>query len=82
MEADEIVAVIETDKVNVEIRASDAGVIKQFFAEEGDNIEVDADFFEVDPDASGSSAASPPAESKPAAVRSLFIFINNPGIKS
>ena len=45
VEADEIVAVIETDKVNVDIRTSYAGVIEKFFAEEGETIEVDADFF-------------------------------------
>ena len=48
VQEDEIVAVIETDKVNVEIRTTHAGVIQKYFAEEGDSIEVDADFFEID----------------------------------
>lgn len=48
--ADEIVAVIETDKVNVDIRSSHAGTISQFFAKEGDTVAVDADFFKLDTD--------------------------------
>ena len=42
MKADEIVAVIETDKVNVDIRTTEAGVITKYFASEGDTIAVDA----------------------------------------
>jgi 2-oxoglutarate dehydrogenase E2 component (dihydrolipoamide succinyltransferase) len=42
VQADEVVAVIETDKVNVDIRSTDSGVIKQFYANEGDTVAVDA----------------------------------------
>ena len=42
VKADEVVAVIETDKVNVDIRSPHAGVIKKYFAKEGDTIAVDA----------------------------------------
>ena len=65
--ADEIVAVIETDKVNVDIRTTEAGVITQFFANEGDTVAVDAQFFEVDTSAKGGSgapAAKPKEEPK------------------
>jgi 2-oxoglutarate dehydrogenase E2 component (dihydrolipoamide succinyltransferase) len=48
VEADEIVAVVETDKVNVDIRSSHAGVITKLCAEEGDNVAVGGEFFEVD----------------------------------
>ncbi len=68
VETDEVVAVIETDKVNVEIRAAESGVIQSFFAGEGDTVEVDADFYQIDPDATG-PAASKPAEEKPKDVR-------------
>ena len=51
MEADEVVAVIETDKVNVDIRSTHSGVIKKYFAKEGDTVQVDANFFEIDPEA-------------------------------
>ena len=61
--ADEIVAVIETDKVNVDIRTTEAGVITQFFVNEGDTVAVDAQFFEVDTSAKGGSGA--PAAAKP-----------------
>lgn len=42
---------IETDKVNVEIRSTHSGVIKKYFANEGDTIAVDASFLEIDTDA-------------------------------
>jgi pyruvate/2-oxoglutarate dehydrogenase complex dihydrolipoamide acyltransferase (E2) component len=42
------VAVIETDKVNVDIRTTHAGTIKKYFANEGDTVQVDAEFFELD----------------------------------
>ena len=48
VEADEVVAVIETDKVNVDIRTTQAGTITKFFANEGDTVQVDAEFFELD----------------------------------
>jgi len=57
VEADEIVARIETDKVTVDITSPEAGVIKSYFAAEGDTVEVGADFYELDTDATGGSAA-------------------------
>jgi 2-oxoglutarate dehydrogenase E2 component (dihydrolipoamide succinyltransferase) len=48
VEADEVVAVVETDKVNVDIRSSHSGVVTKLFAEEGDTVEVGGSFFEVD----------------------------------
>ena len=47
MQEDEVVAVIETDKVNVDIRSTDSGVIKKFYANEGDTVAVDANFFDT-----------------------------------
>ena len=38
VEADEILARIETDKVTVDITAPEAGVISQYFAAEGDEV--------------------------------------------
>lgn len=68
---DDIVAVIETDKVMVDIRAPADGVIKKYFYGEGDVIEVDADFFELDTDAKGepkaAGSAAPEAKEEPAA---------------
>jgi 2-oxoglutarate dehydrogenase E2 component (dihydrolipoamide succinyltransferase) len=57
------VAVIETDKVNVDIRSTHSGVIKKYFASEGDTVQVDANFFEIDTEGKGGAAApSKPAE--------------------
>jgi len=71
--ADEVIARIETDKVTVDILATHSGVITKYFAEEGDVVEVGADFAEVDTDAKAGSAApvaakepeAPKAESAP-----------------
>ena len=62
VQADEIVAVIETDKVNVDIRSTDSGVIKQYFANEGDTVAVDAEFFEIDPEGKPTGGAPAQAE--------------------
>jgi 2-oxoglutarate dehydrogenase E2 component (dihydrolipoamide succinyltransferase) len=61
---DEIVAVIETDKVNLDIRCAHEGVLTKLFANEGDTVEVNADFFEIDLD--GKKGASTPAPVKEA----------------
>jgi len=58
VEADEVVAVIETDKVNVDIRSTHAGVIKKYFAKEGDTVSVDAEFIEIDTEGKGGSGDS------------------------
>lgn len=60
VEADEVVAVIETDKVNVDIRSPHGGVIKQYYANEGDTVAVDANFFEIDTDAKGAPKSAAP----------------------
>lgn len=71
VEADEIVAVIETDKVNVDIRSTHSGVIKKYFTTEGETVQVDADFFEVDTEgakAAGAPKAASPAKEEPKAA--------------
>ena len=40
VEIDEIVAVIETDKVKVDIRSPEKGTISKFYANLGDTVEV------------------------------------------
>lgn len=61
---DDVIAVVETDKVMVDIRAPEDGVVTKFYVGEGDVIEVDADFFEIDPEAEGSAAPSDSGASK------------------
>lgn len=70
---------LETDKVNVDIRSPCTGVITKVLREEGDDVEVGADLFEVDTKAVASAAPkeavkkeepaakeAPPPPSKPA----------------
>ena len=72
--ADEIVARIETDKVTVDITAPKSGVIKEYLADVGDTVDVGADFYVLDTDATAGSAApaqpatpaAPKAEAPPA----------------
>lgn len=68
VEADEIVAVIETDKVNVDIRSTHSGVIKKYFASEGETVQVDANFFEIDTDAVKAAGAPKTPEAPKAAA--------------
>lgn len=63
---DDIVAVVETDKVMVDIRAPEDGVITKFHVPEGEVVEVGADFFEMDPDATGPAAGGAAAKEEPA----------------
>ena len=56
---DETVALLETDKVTVDIKAPVAGVITKYFVAEGDNLEVGKPFFDIDPEAQGSKAEEP-----------------------
>merc|ERR1719277_850125 len=67
---DDIVAIIETDKVSVEIRAEESGALTELFAEIDDTVEVGAKLFSLDTDAAAPAggAAPPPkqAEATPA----------------
>ena len=67
---DECVARIETDKVLVDILATHSGVITKYFAEEGDTVDVGAQFIEIDTDAKApeGGAAPPKKEETPAKV--------------
>lgn len=71
VEADEIVARIETDKVTVDILSTHSGVITKYFSEEGDVVEVGAQFLEIDTNAKGGAApaATPKKEAAPEPVK-------------
>lgn len=64
VEADEIIARIETDKVTVDIMSPHTGVITEYLADEGDVVEVDADFFKIDTSKTSGSGATPAAQPK------------------
>ena len=60
--ADEPIAMVETDKVTVEIRAKNPGVITKLYVDEGETILVDGEFCDVDTEgkAPAGGAAAPP----------------------
>lgn len=62
---DDVVALIETDKITIDIRCADAGVITKLYAEEGGKVEVGKPFYEIDTDAPKPAGGAAPA--KPAA---------------
>ena len=45
---DEIIAIIETEKVKVDIRSGQAGTLSQLFAKEGDTVAVGKPLYEID----------------------------------
>jgi 2-oxoglutarate dehydrogenase E2 component (dihydrolipoamide succinyltransferase) len=45
---DEIIAIIETEKVKVDIRSGMAGTLSNLFAKEGDTVAVGKPLYEVD----------------------------------
>jgi len=69
VDLDEIVASIETDKVAVDIRAEQEGILSEHLAEEGDTVEVGAPLLTISPGEKpeGSSAPAPAAAAAPAA---------------
>jgi len=67
VQADEVIARIETDKVTVDILSTHSGVITKYFSEEGDTVEVGADFCDIDTEAKAGSAA-PATPKAPEAV--------------
>jgi 2-oxoglutarate dehydrogenase E2 component (dihydrolipoamide succinyltransferase) len=57
VDADQVVANIETDKVTVEVRVPQAGQIMELFAEDGAEVEVGNPLFSMDTNAIGESSA-------------------------
>ncbi|KAL6064297.1 2-oxoglutarate dehydrogenase complex component E2 [Balamuthia mandrillaris] len=65
---DDIVCLVETDKVSVEIRASHAGTIKEVLHQEGDTVAVGAELFKIavgEGEPQAAPKASEPAKEKP-----------------
>lgn len=66
--ADEEVATIETDKIDVSVNAPTSGKIVELLASEEDTVTVGQDLFRIEPgevDASKPASAPPPEESSP-----------------
>ncbi|KAF8875470.1 hypothetical protein CPB85DRAFT_548366 [Mucidula mucida] len=72
VEADEEVATIETDKIDVSVNAPQSGKIVELLASEEDTVTVGQDLFVLEPGEAGASSSSPPPpkeeESKPQAT--------------
>ncbi|GMI15095.1 hypothetical protein TrVE_jg13972 [Triparma verrucosa] len=67
---DDVVVVLETDKVSVDVRATESGVVTEIHGEMDDVVEVGEDLYKIDTDASApEGGAAPPAndEAPPAA---------------
>merc|ERR1719242_1282933 len=62
-QVDDVIAVIETDKVSIDIRTDHAGVITEQLAALDDTLEVSAPLFKID--TSKSEGAAPAAASTP-----------------
>lgn len=58
---DDVLVVLETDKVNVEVRAPEAGIVKKYNAKVGDTVEVGSMLVEFDAGADASKATAAPA---------------------
>ena len=68
VQVDDVVVVLETDKVSVDVRAPEAGALVELLAEVDDVVEVGAPLFRIDTDAKGEvrSKEEPEATPEPA----------------
>lgn len=62
--ADQVLATLETDKVNVEVRSPQSGTITKLFAAEGEEVTVGNTLFVIAPGAGAPVAAKPAAAPK------------------
>lgn len=65
VEADEEVATIETDKIDVSVNAPKAGVLKELFANEEDTVEVGQDLFDLGEGEKPAESSKPKQEEQP-----------------
>jgi 2-oxoglutarate dehydrogenase E2 component (dihydrolipoamide succinyltransferase) len=63
---DEVVVVLETDKVSIDVRAPEAGVLMEQLAKEGDSVEVGAPLLKLDMSATPSPSAGVTKSDSPA----------------
>lgn len=58
--ADDVIVVLETDKVSIDVRAPEGGALIEIIGEIDDVVEVGASLFRIDTDATPSAASPPP----------------------
>ena len=59
--ADDVVVVLETDKVSVDVRAQESGIILEIMGEIDDVVEVGSGLYKIDTDGKSSGGTSAPA---------------------
>jgi len=64
VQADDVVIVLETDKVSVDVRAPESGAVTAILAQLDDVVEVGSDLFKLDTDVATSAAATDNEPSK------------------
>jgi len=65
---DEVVANIETDKVNVEVRSPQSGILQKLFSAEGDEISVGNPLFDLQPSEASNISPTSATTAAPAAA--------------
>lgn len=60
VQPDEVVVVLETDKVSVDVRATEGGALVEILGEIDDVVEVGSDLYRIDTDADAPESASAP----------------------
>ncbi len=65
---DEPIAVLETDKVTIDVQAASAGVIEKLSANEGDKVKIGDVIGAIDSSKAGAAAPAPKKEEAPAAA--------------
>lgn len=68
VQADDVVVVLETDKVSVDVRAPEAGGIVEILGEIDDVVEVGSPLFRMDTDATAPEGEAAPAAEEPKVV--------------
>lgn len=58
VEVDDVVCIVETDKVSVDIRSEDAGVLMEVFADIDDTVEVGKPLFSLDTEGTATNSSS------------------------
>jgi 2-oxoglutarate dehydrogenase E2 component (dihydrolipoamide succinyltransferase) len=66
---DEVVVVIETDKIAIEVQSPVAGALKQKLSKPGDTVRVGQDLYVVDVGATGTAAPAAPKQSEASAPK-------------
>jgi len=60
VQSDEVVLILETDKVSIDVRASEGGALVEILGEIDDVVEVGSDLYRIDTDADAPESASAP----------------------